>query len=128
MINAKELRLGNWVQCDGYMGDYIAQVFAIDVANNIGVLFNREIQWLGDKTENIKPLPLTKEVLENFGFESEHRYLPTVGRYNVYKLDGFNVIDYETHFGVSLSPAKLETVHQLQNMHFAIMQKELNLK
>lgn len=126
-MDAKELRIGNHVK-------------AINRIEEIGV---STFQNLEDFIENdiYKPIPLTEEWLEKFGFE---RYSNQAYKSLKWTLDdtGF-VSDWfylkRTHintngiftveafkFGSKLR--RLDYVHQLQNLYFALTGEELEIK
>lgn len=122
MINAQELRIGNWV-CDQINGEYQIQA----VARN-GV-------WINDPSlggspvgsETINPIPLTEKWLLKFGLTKRG------GWYGwSYSKNGAE-FGWVGHLFLSFGEdnkkdVKINTVHQLQNLFFALTGTELEIK
>jgi hypothetical protein len=120
-MKAEELRIGNYLLHDGYfIKSYSVDGF-INVIKNI---------------DNYEPIPLTEEWLLKFGFEKrskekeffiEHFYILgyTVVNRSQWKkdmsLEGFGITECDNYI-----PADIKYVHQLQNLYYALTQKELN--
>ena len=108
-MKANELRIGNYVQFSG------------------GAIYKVDMLYIGfGGLEFWKPIPLTEEWLLKFGFEKKgcNWELPNF-RFHVNKsvnYDGFLFCD-----GYSVITEKIQHVHQLQNLYFALTQKELTL-
>jgi hypothetical protein len=115
-MQAEELRIGNYLLHDGYfIKSYSVDGF-INIIKNI------------DKYE---PIPLTEEWLARFGFT---RYYEKSNSFVNRTHSNFMVLEYyeDTCFftgdeGVNMS-TDLKYVHQLQNLYFALTQKELIIK
>jgi len=114
-MEASELRIGNYYA----------------IAENDGIKY-KQIKYLvesesdffsnGDNiTQAAKPIPLTEEWLLRFGFES---LLSGAGYVKNYTEIGCN------HNGLNIiaSGLKIEFVHQLQNLYFALTGQELTIK
>lgn len=111
MIQANELRIGNWVN---HVNEYPAQIRAYDFEHS--------------NFHKINPIPLTPEVLEKCGFvgvksrvnDSIHKYrkggieifLPEYG-FCYYDGDCWTIV---------------KSLHQLQNLYFALTGEELEYK
>jgi len=116
-MKAKNYRIGNLVKYDNrvFEIDTIAKVFPTLNTTEFGI---GVVDW-----NNIKPIPLTEEWLIKFGFEvyefddKEKQY-----RINDRLLVVRNNVFYD--YG---SRVELKYVHQLQNLFFALTQKELTL-
>jgi hypothetical protein len=129
-INFKELRLDNYI-C---------------INNNLHPCRVKEITMSSVVVESIKenyseptinsmnPLPLTEEWLLKFGFEETDPITFMGGLYSIKKPDGFYInketmsyctFDYE---GTIDDIIKIEYVHQLQNLYFAVTGEELTMK
>lgn len=67
MINANELRIGNWVRHTNTFANPLMQVIAKDFSNELS----------GDEFPQFDPIPLTPEVLEACGFKKMPHF--TVG-------------------------------------------------
>jgi len=121
----RELRIGNWV-----IVNEECQIEAI-IHDVVDVSTRFETYVL----DTVKPIPLTEEWLERFGFEKDEEYdegglvdyrftlmkgsLEFVSFWNSEDLMGVN----QPQTGVDV-----EHVHQLQNLYFALMGEELTEK
>jgi hypothetical protein len=110
-MKASELRIGNLIH---------------NKQGNIVYVNTNHLTLLSYGIENeFNPIPLTEEWLLKFGFEKnkEHGYFE-FDRLIVALHDGvdqFYLCDIDIF-------VKIETVHHLQNLYFAIRNKELTLK
>ena len=135
MINAKELRLSNWVL------DSEGVERQVTVISAQGRVFLPPVKYvdrmpkilkLGEdcSTDLIHPIPLTPEVLEACGFENREMwfykerfclgYITTDLHFQLeWKIDeiegGWNLLD-------------IKYLHQLQNIYFALTGQELEYK
>lgn len=109
MINPQELRIGNWIMS----GDYL---FYHQISSG------KEID---QSSHAYQPIKLTRELLAQLGF-CFHRYFELWQRENdsdpVIKIDkDFNVLNFSNQpVGI-----KVEYLHQLQNVYFALKGAEL---
>jgi len=126
-MNIKDLRIGNTV------------LFATTEAEVLGINPESIVYRYNDSVGNITrecllqgiaALKLTKEHLRRFGFtlmnESEHTL-------NTYELDGFQLWDKkgdfsEVEFLTNRDSILIKSVHELQNLFFALKGKELYLE
>ena len=150
MIDARELRIGNWVFDDENNLCQISSLMSEKKAYNEGCETqfdtdgicveypNMEANYI---TENINPIPLTAERLERFGFEKSGEYhTMLVGDLisSIYfVVDG---VDFSIAIADSISSYEdgsryltpelkaTRNVHQLQNLYFALTGEELELK
>lgn len=111
-MKASELRIGNYYNHNGE----IKKV----TPNIILELFENERVW-------IEPIPITEEWLLNFGFSEKlgNWELPNF-RFHINKpmnFDGFIFCE-----GYSVITDKIQFIHQLQNLYFALTGEELILK
>jgi hypothetical protein len=138
MIDAKELRLGNYVSVTGY--DYLngnqvrmkisKSIEGIRQFGNDGAsvyLDNNRLSCL-----NIRPVPLDGEILQMCGFEE-------LGMYgNVYCRDNFRIHtgkDGDTgtvlfilyNEGEPVFQKEVSSLHQLQNLYFTLTGKDLDV-
>ena len=123
-IEAHELRLGNLVETSVGVGT----VFNI-LRSYIRCYVDNELEDVNVSYSDIKPIPLTEEWLLKFGFWIDGvtwfyslDYDNNKDTFKVFLLpdeSGYGVINVNG-FGVCL-----KTVHQLQNLYFALTQKEL---
>lgn len=128
-MKANELRIGNWVEFEGkhYRIDSISKTFpTLDTTEfGIGV-----VDW-----NNLKPIPLTEEWLIKFGFEDvTSEDFGVDKRIKTFEKEFFKIYlpEYRCRlFGITYVDAaflKIEFVHQLQNLYFALTGEELELK
>lgn len=126
-MKANELRIGNFVY--GIEQGYKETALPVACIHNDNTI---RLQ-VGDETVGcynskiIKPIPLTEEWLVKFGFEKR------VGEIFMYHT--WFYIDKECagvsgwYFrGIDAFKSKIEYVHQLQNLYFALTGEELTLK
>lgn len=121
MIQATELRIGNWVK----VGDIESTVCLID--------HNKFIQLQGNavvnRPEQIEPIPLTPEILEKFGFEESYKSSYTHSfdfKQNTCFGAGWNLVN--NHFHIRYKGEQFTNIkylHQLQNLYFALTSEEL---
>ena len=116
MIKANELRIGNWVQWNGPSHTEKALVSCIS---------SEELVFLcGDSglINEIEPIPLTEKWLIKFGFEKTSLHY--------FKKNNLILIVeddcYETYLGSIM--VIIKHVHQLQNLYFALIWEELEIK
>jgi hypothetical protein len=104
-MEENELRIGNWV-LSPTQGE-------IQIENG----------WQIDEGEEVKPIPLTEEWLEKFGFE----YSDLNGDSGLWKIPPFQIYGKYNQF---LYDYRLDVnyVHQLQNLYFALTGEELTIK
>lgn len=127
-MKANELRIGNYIWLESKQKEY-------------QISSGHDIEEIDDAPLNFdaQPIPLTREWLLKFGFEKNNQSYQVVYTINVedeYEqdytsklylgLDGqyFIGIPYELFRGKS----KIQYVHQLQNLYFALTGEELTIK
>lgn len=119
MINIQELRIGNYLF---NKGQPICTVNGIYRRDHISV---KESYLESIHIENFEPIKLTTEILEKwFGFEKIDV------DYFKLKTESFYCHIDEQGFGFSLEHDNFyicEYVHQLQNLYFALMGKEITI-
>ena len=103
-MKATELRIGNLV-----LENETQQVGQVDLVI-IGII-ERELN------HTYKPIPLTEEWLERFNWNPPK----DIGV-------SFSLTTYEIHFVAGNYYKKIEYVHQLQNLYFALTGEELTIK
>lgn len=133
MINPNESRIGNLVYYDNrvFEIDTIAEEFPTlnTIEFGIGV-----VAW-----NNIKPIPITEEWLLKFGFEKRegsvcdsfyiglnpitHDWL-----FDLVWLKNMMDYSYEGNPFYKNGHHEVKYIHQLQNLYFALTQKELTCK
>ena len=119
MIKPQELRIGN------YVFDIDGDVLQIGQILDIGVKFKNTS--LSSRYEKIQPIPLTEEILLKFGFFKKlGNYELENFRFHISQpmnFDGFVFCE-----GYSVITDKIQFVHQLQNLFFALTGEELTFK
>lgn len=131
-MKVNDLRIGSRVKCKVSNDSAIYTVVAIDGLNSKVMLSGARVGTWYD-IERIKPIPLTKDLLLECGFEyNEDRGLftqvmPTEGRYILdANLGGGYQLGRE--FNDDYTPvASVEYLHQLQNLYFFLEGSELPL-
>lgn len=134
-MKIEELRIGNWVQ----VGQILTFVDKIDDANNsgVGVVGN----LLHNDIEDVAPIPLTDEWLENFGFiktddsgycelefeGTNTRLFITLDDELARRSFGKCYYGFDHHVNAEIQ-LNIQYVHQLQNLVFALTGKDLILK
>ena len=116
-MKTNELRIGNWV----FDSDQLEK-FTIES----DTLFEESDGDCMDK--HIKPIPLTEEWLDEFGFEYDDifEYVDFDATYSKELLDGeFLNIRIPSFTTLDIYGVELKYVHQLQNFYFALTGKEL---
>ena len=130
-MEANELRIGNFVQY--IQGNKIitttvsclCETFAELKHYNDDVIHSSSIDYC-----MIVPTPLTEEWILKFGFslmpESEYTF-------NTYEKEGFQLWNKKGDFSENLylsnrDSIEVKSIHQLQNLFFALKGKELTLK
>lgn len=114
-VNAKELRIGNFILWDGNFYEVKASFFD---------------QYEGT---DIRKIPLTEELLLKFGFEKNRNLQWIIGLTNKDCLSEF-ILKHNSIYGFRLDQegcygfSEIKYVHQLQNIFFTLTEEELILK
>lgn len=128
MIVAQELRIGNWVNIeppqDGYSG--ICMIEQIDRSRAL-MHCETEDYFIDKRLNEIEPIPLTPEILEKAGFD--RLPLSSVKRYGIKtKLFYLQIEKGKCYlYGYRFYPYGLTTLHQLQNLYYALTGEELEI-
>lgn len=128
-ITAQELRIGNLILLNNEKhrpketGNVHKIIGINEKSAHIYKVFNNQFEdYYGQFYEYLKPLPLTEEWLLKFGFEKRDVEFPSYTKQGIQ----INYID-----GKWLEYARrieVKTVHQLQNLYFALTGEELSIK
>ena len=125
-MQVEELRIGNYLyyrHIDGYMKEEIVKICSI----NNEYLLDKENCTLG--YNELKPIPLTEEVLLKCGFEKNNIHKdPSMYEYCIDYMPYIRTIDNSKTFEISFYATRIEYLHQLQNLYFALTGKELEIK
>lgn len=111
MIAPQELRLGNLI--DKYGKPIKVDLGIWTKINNGSVIY--------------KPIELTEEWLLKFGFEKKWDNIPGVGTFYFYQHILLNHRITE-QFTMPIAGVKIKSVHQLQNLTFALTGEDLTIK
>jgi hypothetical protein len=119
-MKAEELRIGNWYRWYAEGKYYEYQVIQSDFSNDCNFL-------------NFEPIPLTEEWLEKFKIGSISPIIENDGIINKAMLFKCFPIFYWNDGSITIeindfSKVKLNYVHQIQNLHFALTGQELTIK
>lgn len=128
MIKSNELRIGNFVHDRG--GKVIRIDFFEHLEKGFDCKFGQKIFIEGEEvhpmteySDYANPIPLTEEWLLRFGFEVNN----TESWYYKGNFRWSKVGRYWLWFGIPMHNDLFKHVHQLQNLYFALTEKELRL-
>lgn len=139
-MEAKELRIGNWLECEGKPQSVYAVTTGTDCIYPAVAFFEGIDGPAWTDVSKCQPIPITTELLEKAGFrlsadESERmegvyiRKLPNLGEHDMIALDliagdcAIGAVDYY-EAGTAKMPQYL---HQLQNLFYALTGTELEI-
>lgn len=118
-MEAKELRIGNYVNKDGNI-ERVCQ----------GVIAYMAVHEDNHNEERFKPIQLTEEWLLKFGFKHIIEHIYKLKNFTIHYFVNYPLIkinlenDEYKEVNVSI-PIKIIYVHQLQNLYFALTGEEL---
>lgn len=124
-MNLQELRIGNYVSMnfDKEGQEYIIPTIVKELSEvNCRVLSKGEV--FVTHYDNIKPIPLTEDILLKCGFEKRVDNVCNESHFVLGKFivrDDFVLCDIDIHVVIT-------TLHQLQNLYFALTGEELNIE
>ena len=142
MIQPQEIRIGNNVNTEFGIAEVIGIYEDVVDVKGVSVIDNSSENKISISTrsfdgcveyEKIQPIPLTEEILLNFGFYFEEGFyclrinntaFMTIilhGSYVNYELSNFRQ-------KIVFSRGEFSGVHQLQNLYFALTGEELKFK
>ncbi len=122
MIQANELRIGNWVEYELYG------------VKNIQQIEHTDFEFISDnELRCANPIPLTEEWLVKFGFMQWVEFGHKTGTFDLMPICGvsYDLVTKKVMIlekGNSMShwiERKIEYVHELQNLFFALRKQEL---
>jgi hypothetical protein len=123
MMQANELRIGNYVNADLYNDKYI---LIESICSKNEDVFNSESGEI--PLISLNPIALTEDILLKCGFEYS-----TMGIYKKSNLYLIKWSDENAEFnvfganGIKLIKVEIKSIHQLQNLYFALTNKELEI-
>lgn len=128
-MKANELRIGNWV-------DYEKTTHIITAIDSGNYGRSRWIKQSASEPDyehtfkEIEPISLTPEILEKAGFHKHNNawVMPDFNENN-YTKDYFTIWDYDGTYNLNTTqfPIELKSLHQLQNLYFALTGEELEI-
>ena len=120
-MRSNELRIGNLVKVDSNPFESVTQIFKDGVVTDAYDVVN--------SFKDLEPIPLTEEWLIKFGFEktSDNMYWVQPDNFMYFELNNFGIIatfpDSVADFG-----KRVNNVHSLQNLYFALTGEELTIR
>ncbi|MDQ2719931.1 MAG: hypothetical protein M3Z26_09275 [Bacteroidota bacterium] len=145
MIHLNDLRIGNWISLN-MPGSLIAAHIILDM-NESGVsiahgteysFFKIDVSGMNQKQlkieslppRDIKGIPLSADILASCGFQLQSLKQEQSGK-NYYSLGDFTVISScakpRCTFTDESGNLSFQFVHELQNLYFEVMNKELDI-
>lgn len=132
-MKATDLRIGNLLE---YAGQPVYVLGIQQATEFMGDSHHLDLGYYTDSVgferhendQDLRPLPLTEEWLKRFGFEEYHNN-PRLERFYVLK-SGYYPFQLYVDRGCEIyfTPnVRLKTVHQLQNLYYALTSEELTL-
>lgn len=154
MVKANELRVGNWlwyksdmysdrenkVKENWFQVAYIGETIGLDIGFECTQRFEKKPLW-SPKIKELKPIPLTPEILQQYGFVKSDTWWGDGIDYYHYPIPNLPDISksVDIRFGNEAVEGILDAVfvgqqdfkhvrslHQLQNLYFALTNEELN--
>jgi hypothetical protein len=140
-MNAKELRIGNLIEINEELRKenspyepLICPYFEVEEINKDGEVYlysAKENVGIYSEIEELKPIPITLELLDKLGFTIENK--PNGDIEYSYKEYRYSLIYKENYDGYlfcddDIVLRDLEFIHELQNIYFALIQIEIKLK
>ena len=121
-MNANELRVDNWIT-DVYAPE--GKMFQVKEIHKIRCIYGNAL--FVSKYENLKPIPLSPEILEKCGFvyRNEHRGVGCI--MDLGNIASVGILENGFRY-LLLWQAPLKYLHQLQNIYFAHFGEELTFK
>lgn len=116
MVNANELRLGNWISYNGKYYEVDEIWFDLDEGAYYTQDFNINF---------ISPIPLTEELLLKCGFERNKTYKRYF--YNGISISKYEGEKYFVFDGWRFRAIDIKYLHQLQNLYFILTGEELTI-
>jgi hypothetical protein len=131
MIQANELRVGDWVKRNDLDGVYTVRAVCIDRIHPIQLIEHdnlKNVHYACQCTlSELEPIPLEEDMLIKSGFVFDGEYyehLVLGSRFLIY--EGENIDEYRLHF-TSRKFVSVTYLHQLQNLFFFLTGQELNI-
>ena len=141
-MRTRELRIGNFVEYQrNDILTELKQVKGVDWGGDSIFIeyYSQDGSQYPINKKHFKPIPLTEEWLVKFGFKIDEYKGFDRGSHNVvYSIGSFNIAIEDDNFYLwfevdednwyNVKSVKVDFVHQLQNLYFALTQEELKIK
>lgn len=142
-MKANELRIGNLVTDEFY--DSFKSIIKVENVNNEGInLFIEDdgnwsevaYRWISPEyhLEQLRPIPITEEWVLRFGFarKSDRIYAKIINEtFDIgydFGIEHTCVLSFRSTYSTAFRRVKINYVHQLQNLYFALTGEELTIK
>lgn len=127
-MEAKQYRIGNWIydieEQQNYQIEEICKLSKDSLNQDLGIRYRNGSIW-SSSGHGYGPIPLTEEWLVKFGFSENKSTKDFFFNYLIcLERQGNELFVINTNDKYQY---KIEYVHQLQNIHFALTGEELNL-
>jgi hypothetical protein len=119
MIQPNELRLGNWVLINGHVSEIVG------IGLNEAEYALKGISITPIDYDELTPIPLTEDLLLKCGFDTIQD-----GWYHLYlknRIITWNLYDNKLRID-GIQTNHIKSLHQLQNLYFALTGDELNVE
>lgn len=133
MINANELRIGNWVMNRNMEWKRVGEI--LNNAGAYSIHFKENYKRGGDYASDLTPIPLTEQILLGLGFKDNGTRLIGSNEIIEWEIESdgkiekqFGSLEYvlcSNEWGSIQKSITVKYVHQLQNLHFSITGEEL---
>ena len=137
-MKAEELRIGNYVKIDSGIGKVVSlmsNTFCNECANDdYNITIEMEDGTFREEEESkVEGIPLTEEILLNCGFEYVNPDNKAIGMLSPDDGKGNKqrIMYFDTNFRMILNTwnyRPINYIHEVQNLYFAITNKELNIQ
>ena len=120
-MKAKKLRTGNFVMYNNIIGE-VQNICTFDEPEVVELMFDEETSGVYD-IDNIKPVPITRNALNNFGWKTL-----SLNSFTKNGLEFFIEQGIVDNGDSEVNKYKIKYIHQLQNLYFALTNKEMKIK
>lgn len=114
-IKASELRIGNWISGTNDLYVKITNINQSTIRYDV----DNELESILDDYCNIKPIPLTEEILLKCGFNNHTNEMFFIAGLQIWKCNDL--------FLCNKNGVIIKSLHQLQNLFFALTKTELQI-
>lgn len=132
MIQQKELRVGNYVNVPS-LSNELYEISTISRYGRDCSVTDNKLGYQSDTLdiENVNPIPFSHDTLVQIADSVEHFHdgvlIYKFGKFNVYQQKGIFWVS-EGLNGYDKDFKHVKTIHQLQNLYYAINGKDLTIK